>query len=168
MLKLWITSDFKSHSGLVLMNPDGYFDMCFDYQLLESDFSKRVLKDCSGGLEVINYATLKRPNDMLISPREIGSGSKNLLCMKYEGNSEGHIYNMLWCGDNCNKYVAEIASETDLELFSGRVYNPFIDISIPDLKVKIMELDKIVTNARDFTVSVVDADLWKRLKNEPW
>lgn len=163
MLKLWITDDYKTRTNLRYVSADVCFDYEIDdYSFLESDFSKRLLYDCSGELEVISQTTFRRPNGMLISHREIGSGSKNVLCMKYLGNSYDIIYSMLWCGDNCNPYIAEVARESDVETFSARVYNPFTLVESP-YEVKIMETGKIVTCGRDFLDEVISNELWDRL-----
>lgn len=163
MLKLWVTQDYKEKSGLGYVTPDSCFDLDFEMENLESDFSKEVLRVCNGDTEVINYQTLLRPNGMYISPKEICSGAKNILCMKYIGNDYGYIYNMLWSGDNCNRYVAEICQEKDLEIFSSRIYFPFYRVGDIGFEVKIMETGKIVRSDDEFSDEVVKYDLWDRI-----
>lgn len=164
MLKLWVTG-YKNKSNLTYMSPDGCFDFeIWDYGFLESDFARRLLYDCSGEIEVINYENFKRPNGLYISTREISSGAKNVLCMYALGNKGGIFYDLLWCGDNCNPYIAEVVQSNDVEAFSTRVYNPYDEVS-PDFgfKVQIMETGDVVSNSDEFLDVIFENNLWKDL-----
>lgn len=161
MLKLWASGD-RSKSTLTYIPPDEYFDLrIYDYSFLGSDFAKRLLYDCSGGLKVINYETFLRPNGLYISPKEISSGAKNVLCMYSRSNKDGFIYNMLWCGDNCNPYIAEVVKDKDVEAFSSRIYDPYECIEDTPMTVQIMETGDIVTSSHDYMSVVIRHKLWK-------
>lgn len=174
MLKLWVRGS-HCKSGLLYMQPDACFDQLFYLEEdMETDFTKRVLWECNGKTEILNYATIKKPTGELISPEKICSGAKNVLCMKYIGNEipddfkdsevfegvSGFIYDILWSGDNCNQYIAEIALEKDLEVKSSRVYQPYSRVDLEGLKVQIMETGDVVTDGEEFLDIVISNNLW--------
>ena len=49
-----------------------------------------------------------------ISPRELSGGVKTLLLLAFDNS--GKIFNATACGDNCAKWILEIAENKDLTI----------------------------------------------------
>lgn len=125
LLKLYIgypPVGFFNESDIV-RNPDDYFEYYVrDLSFIDSPFCREVVKECSDVVEFLSSTTMRAGNGMFISPMQLSSGAKNVLIME----STDKICNMGWCGDNCNRFVEDIADRKDLTVFSGRVYIPYL------------------------------------------
>lgn len=125
MLNLYIgypPSEFKG----VVRNPDRYFKDMDVYEVMSTDFAVRVAKECSDIASFDNPILMRTNSGRFVSPLDLSSGAKNLLIMKYTDK----ICNMLWCGDNCDKYVEEVAEEKDLTVFTTRAYVPYDEATV--------------------------------------
>lgn len=152
MLNLWIGDrDFP----VQVLNPDLYFNEFIDKHCIETDFGKRVVKECSDVKEVINYVNMVLPNGELISPNELSSGAKNLLIMMYDDEA---VCDMEWCGNNCDHFIGEIAKAKDFTLQTTRWYVPFKNAEFPD-GVRILNIDKVVYDIDEFLGAVVENEL---------
>ncbi|MDE6947654.1 MAG: DUF4869 domain-containing protein [Anaeroplasmataceae bacterium] len=147
MLKLWMghPDENLERMGRIVYYPDTYFMYEFkNYEVIETDFGKRVLEDCSRIKTVFNRGSLLTEFGAYISPDKLSSGAKTLLIM----HETDAICNMVFCGDNCNKYVAEIARMKDLLIFSTRVYNPFKESDLDS--VFVLNTNKVYTSSGDY------------------
>lgn len=151
MLNLWIGyKDFENLEDY----PDIYFDSYFeDLEKLETDFAKRVITTCSDVAEVINYKNMVRNNGMLISPRELSTGAKTLILIKYTDL----VLNASRLGENCELFLKEIADEKDVTLITTRYFNPFLLCDYD--KVRILNTGDIVTTSREFLGVYYNNDL---------
>lgn len=110
----------------IVYNPDRYFKDMDVYEVMSTDFAIRVAKECSDIASFDNPILMRTNSGRFVSPLDLSSGAKNLLIMKYTDK----ICNMLWCGDNCDKYVEEVAEEKDLTVFTTRAYVPYDEATI--------------------------------------
>lgn len=146
MLKVWIgIPEEDSFKGQKVNDPDLFFKRRVkDLSFMDSDFSHRVVKELSRVSEVLSCVTLRTKHNSLISPMQLSSGAKNVLIMKYFDCA----CNMTWCGENCEKFVEEIADEKDLIVFSTRYYIPYLETK--DWKpFEILNLRRVYETPRD-------------------
>lgn len=123
MLNLYIGYPKEDEIGEIVYNPDDYFKDMDLYEVMSTDFSMRVARECSDITKFETPILMRTSSGRFVSPLDLSSGAKNLIIMKYTDK----ICNLLWCGDNCDKYVEEIAEERDITVFTTRVYVPYED-----------------------------------------
>ena len=74
-----------------------------------------------------------------ISPLQLSRGVKTLLLMKFDRK---HIYNASTCGDNCAKWILDIAKDRKLVINLYHV----MDFGREDLKIKVVNSGNIAHN----------------------
>lgn len=146
MLKIWY--GLKQFDNEVA-DPDFFFSEEMNANCIDTDFGRRVVTECSNVYKIHNYATLELPNGELISPKELSSGAKNLLIMMF--CKQDVICDLLWCGNNCNKFVAEIANKKDLTVKTTRYYNPYRSEVAFNEPILILNTGDLVNNIEEFT-----------------
>lgn len=163
MLNLWI--GFKDFDNLV-SDPDFYFSEFIDPACIETELGKRIVMECSDVENVVNYATMYLPTGELISARELSSGAKNLLIMAFDDDDA--VCEMTFCGDNCNKFVGEIANSRDITVSTMRWYVPFSDGKEKDAVyfadgVRILNTGAVVHNYDEYVDHLMETGLEKLL-----
>ena len=97
---------------IVVDNRD-YFAWKKKPEWFKDDFSARILKDIDKS-EIIFEEALKDRFGHGISTMQISTGCKSLLSLKH---SNGERFNGSMMGDNCAKYLLEIAKEKDIKIY---------------------------------------------------
>lgn len=116
MLKLYIDrSLYKEEYG-----SSGWFTYSLDDEYLETDFSKRVVKEIDKS-ELINRYLVLSPVLGSISTECISGGAKTLICIKYMDK----VFRLSSVGDNCFPILAEICEEKDVIMLADRSFLPF-------------------------------------------
>lgn len=116
MLKVYIERKlFREEISL-----EGWFDYDLDDELLETEFSKRVVKEIDNS-ELINRNLVISPVLGSISTRNISGGAKTLICMKYMDK----VPRCSHFGDNCFPLLAEICKEKDIIMLLDTSFLPF-------------------------------------------
>lgn len=95
-----------------IYNTEVYFKNTYQEQWLRDDFAKRVIKAVDKS-EVLDTHLIKSPVLGLIPPAMLSGGTKTLLLIK---NNPDMVFNASTCGDNCAKYILEIARERDITI----------------------------------------------------
>lgn len=148
----------------ILDGPTSYFNFMMDFHCIDTEFGRRVVKELSRVVKVHNYASLEISTGEFISPVELSHGAKNILIMAFAEDSV--VTNMLFCGDNCNKFVAEICKTKDLNLITTRLYNPWYrveDTASLDSGVRIWNTGKIVYTQVEYVDYLMKVGLWDLL-----
>lgn len=152
MLHLWIgEKEFENDAGV----PDFYFMEEMDLSCIDTDFGHRVLHSCSDVAKVINYATLELPNGELVSPREISSGAKTCLILMFD--TEDVVCDLLFCGENCEPFIAEAANQRDITCKTSRWFFPkkwgFKD------GIHILNTDTVVHDIDEYMYHIIETGL---------
>lgn len=95
-----------------IYNTEVYFKNTYQDQWLCDDFAKRVIKGVDKS-EVLDTHLIKSPVLGLIPPIMLSGGTKTLLLIK---NKPDMVFNASTCGDNCAKYILEIARQQDITI----------------------------------------------------
>lgn len=95
-----------------IYNTGVYFKNTFQKEWICDDFAKRVIKGVDKS-EVIDANLIKSPVLGMIPPTLLSGGTKTLLLIK---NKPDMVFNASTCGDNCAKYILEIAKTQDITI----------------------------------------------------
>lgn len=105
MLKVF----FGSHKDEIY-NTDVYYKNQYEKSWITDDFAKRIIADIDDS-EVIGEDAIKNNIFDTFSSTELSTGVKTLLLIY---NQPKQIFNISNCGDNCAKYLLEMAKERDI------------------------------------------------------
>ncbi len=129
-------------------NPDLYFDNTYENEWLESERSKKMVKD-------IDHSELVGPN-LVVSPvlgsipvNRLSGGVKTLIQIDQDPT---HVYNASACGDNCAKWLLEIARDRDVLVRMGHIMH-FGDDA--ELSIKIPNTDEVVRTQSQLAQRVI-------------
>lgn len=126
-----------------IYNPPVYFINQYEDEWLENDFAKKMIMDVDKS-EVVGPHLIQSPVLGPISPRELSGGVKTLLLLAFD--TSGNIFNATACGDNCAKWILEIAKTKPLTISLHYSMN-FGD---GEYTIKIMNNGVIVHNQEEW------------------
>lgn len=126
-----------------IYNPPVYFINQYEDEWLENDFAKKMIMDVDKS-EVVGPHLIQSPVLGPISPRELSGGVKTLLLLAFD--TSGNIFNATACGDNCAKWILEIAKTKPLTISLHYSMN-FGD---SEYTIKIMNNGVIVHNQEEW------------------
>ena len=122
-----------------IYNTEVYFKHTYEEEWLEDNFAKAVIKSVDKS-KVLDKHLIQSPVLGMIPPLMLSGGTKTLLLIK---NCPDQIFNASTCGDNCAKYILQIAKKRDVTINLRHVMNfpgPFeIYVDNDDVLVKDME-----------------------------
>lgn len=95
-----------------IYNTEVYFRNTYEESWLNDDFAKRVINKVDKS-EVMDTHVIKSPILGMIPPTELSGGTKTLLLIK---NCPGEVFNASTCGDNCAKFILELAKKMDITI----------------------------------------------------
>lgn len=108
MLNIW----YCGGNVEVLTDAPRYFDNVWEDEWLEDPLVKQMIKDVDNS-EVISPHLIESPVLGPIGPKDISGGVKILILLLKDTS---FIYNISNCGDNCAKWIKQIAKLKDLEI----------------------------------------------------
>ena len=144
MLNVYL-GDYKNE----IYNPPLYFINQYEDEWLETDLAKKMIKDIDKS-ELVGPHLIQSPVLGPISPRELSGGVKTLLLLAFD--ESGKVFNATACGDNCAKWILEIAKKKDLTISLHYSMN-FGD---GEYKIKILNDGVIVHNQAEWLDVVYD------------
>ena len=163
MLHIWV-GKYERYDAV--HKPDTYFDINFDYKLTGTDFARRLIHDCSQESEVIAPGYFKHPTRGYYSLDKLPTGIKSVLLAKY--NPEV-VVDLVYMGDNCFPYLAEIANKQEVTVCTGR----YVKLFPPLLKccefkggIHVLNTDEIITSIDDWFMYYAHHD-HDVIENEP-
>lgn len=148
MLNVWV--NYPEDEEKLIGETKTVFADYADLSVLDTDLGIRIIKDTSAVTEIVSPRRFVTMWGFEISPEKLSGGAKILLLMLSEkARSDNFIYNYAFCGDNCDKYVEEIANMYDVNIYLARFYIPFLN-GILKTGVKFMESGVVVNDYRSF------------------
>ena len=127
-------------------NTSMYFDNTYLDSWIEDDFSKRMIKS-------VDKATVLSANAVdskalgVIPVTKISGGLKTLLLLQHDHTK---IYNVSTCGDNCAKWVLEIAKRYKEDMIINLRH--IMDFGDKPFEIRIMNNDTIVHNMQEYVM----------------
>lgn len=93
-------------------NPSEFFRETYDPEWLQDDFARRVIRKIDE-VEVLSGWAIRSDVLGVVSPWRISGGTKTLLLIK---NRPDKVFNASFCGDNCARFILELARERDVTI----------------------------------------------------
>lgn len=95
-----------------IYNTEIFFKNTYEDSWLLDDFAKRVVKKVDGS-DIVDAQAIKSPVLGMIPPTDLSGGVKTLLLIK---NCPDKVFNASTCGDNCAKFILELAKKQDVTI----------------------------------------------------
>ena len=95
-----------------IYNTEIFFKNTYEDSWLLDDFARRVIKKVDGS-DVVDAQAIKSPVLGMIPPTDLSGGVKTLLLIK---NCPDKVFNASTCGDNCAKFILELAKKQDVTI----------------------------------------------------
>ncbi|WP_031548720.1 DUF4869 domain-containing protein [Oribacterium sp. FC2011] len=134
-----------------IFNPDSYFNNSYEDEWITDPFSVQMIKDIDKST-VIGPRVIDSPFLGSIPVERLSGGVKTLILMN---NDSEHIFNASACGDNCAKWILEIAKKKELTIRLGYL----MDFGNDDFNIEIANLGKTVHNSLELAETVLDNQL---------
>lgn len=96
-----------------IYHPPTYFDNVYLDEWITDPFSVKMIKDVDQS-DVIGPHAISSPFLGSISTKDLSGGVKTLILMRFD--ESGKIFNASACGDNCAKWIYDIAKKKDLSI----------------------------------------------------
>ena len=125
-----------------IYNANVYFKNTYESEWLESELAKKMIQDVDDS-EVLGGECIKSPVLGQIPPERLSGGVKTLLLML---NEPDRIFNASTCGDNCAKWILEIAKQKDLTINLRHMMNFGKDT---DFEIKIKNGGEVVHSMKE-------------------
>ena len=126
-----------------IYNTEMFYENQYDKNWVMDEFAQRVIKDIDDS-EVIGPDVIRNDIFGTFGSNELSAGVKTLLLIR---NMPGRIFNISNCGDNCARYILELAKERDIKVTLHHVMD-FGEAF--ELKVINERRRKIITDQREY------------------
>lgn len=132
-----------------MYNAEEYFNVVYEDEWITDNFVKEMIKDVDR-CDVISSHLIESPVLGAISPRDLSGGVKTLILMLYDNDT---IHNASSCGDNCAKWILEIAKRKDLTINLLHIMN--FDENM-DFEAILLNNNKKITSVREYYDVITD------------
>ena len=128
-------------------NTSLYFNNTYLDSWIEDEFSQKMIKS-------VDKAVVLSPNAVdskalgVIPVTQISGGLKTLLLLQHDKDK---IFNVSTCGDNCARWVLEIAKRSDKDLLINLRH--IMDFGDKPYEIKIVNNDMVVHNAKEYVMN---------------
>jgi len=134
---------FLGDMAEAVYHPPVYFDNRYEDEWIKTPFTKAMVKDVDNS-EIVDVHLVQSPVLGPISLKELSGGVKTLILMAYDNS--GRIFNASACGDNCAKWILQIAQKKDLTINLRHI----MDFGEDDFEAQIVNTGAIIHNMREF------------------
>ena len=118
-----------------VQNPAGYFKYGYEDEWIVDPFVKKMILDVDKST-VMDSGVIDSPVSGKIPPVGLSGGVKTLILVKFEKDK---VFNASTCGDNCAKWLLEIAKEEDRTINLRHLMN----FGKKPFKIRILNTDQI-------------------------
>ena len=128
-------------------NTSLYFNNTYLDSWIEDEFSQKMIKS-------VDKAVVLSPNAVdskalgVIPVTQISGGLKTLLLLQHDKDK---IFNVSTCGDNCARWVLEIAKRSDKDLLINLRH--VMDFGDKPYEIKIVNNGVVVHNAKEYVMN---------------
>ena len=121
-----------------IYNTAVYFKNTYQDRWITNEFSVRMIKDVDRS-DVVDASLIKSPVLGSITPLQLSGGVKTLLLIRFD---QKHVFNASSCGDNCSKWILDMAKTRKVVINLYHV----MDFGKDDFKIKVLNRGNIVHN----------------------
>ena len=126
-----------------IYHPPVYFDNTYEDDWITNELSVQMIKDVDKS-DVVGPHLIQSPVLGPISTKELSGGVKTLMLLTFD--ESGKVFNASACGDNCAKWILEIAKDKDLTINLRHIMNFGDD----EFEAKIVNTGDVVHNMLEF------------------
>jgi len=134
-----------------IYNTEVYFKYSYEDEWITQPLVKKIIKDIDKS-EVLDRCLIDSPVLGKIPPSMLSGGTKTLILML---NEPDKVFNASTCGDNCAKWILEIAAQHDLTINLGHLMDfgkePF-EIEILNTQQKVCSMEELIPVAHECLV----------------
>ncbi len=131
-----------------IYNTAVFFKNDYEDGWIVDPFVKKMIADVDSS-EVIDSGVIDSPVLGKIPPTALSGGVKTLILVKFEPD---RVFNASTCGDNCSKWLLEIAKNEDRTINLRHI----MDFGDEPFEIKILNTGDIVHNMKDLTEIAFD------------
>ncbi len=121
-----------------IYNTAVYFKNTYRDQWITNDYSVRMIKDVDRS-DVVDAGLIQSPVLGPITPLQLSGGVKTLLLIKFD---RVHVFNASTCGDNCAKWILDMAKKRKVLINLYHV----MDFGADDFKIRVANSGVIAHN----------------------
>ena len=121
-----------------IYNTAVYFKNTYQDRWITNEYGVRMIKDVDRS-DVVDASLIRSPVLGGITPLQLSGGVKTLLLIKFDRN---HVFNASTCGDNCAKWILDIAKTRKVVVNLYHV----MDFGKDDFKIKVLNSGNIAHN----------------------
>ena len=121
-----------------IYNTAVYFKNVYEDEWITEPFAQKMILDVDKSI-VLGDAVIDSPFLGKIPPVDLSGGVKTLILMK---NEPDKIFNASTCGDNCAKWILEIAKEQDITINLRHI----MDFGDGEFEIRILNSNETVHN----------------------
>lgn len=126
-----------------IYHPPTYFYNRYEDEWITEELSVEMIKDVDRS-EVVSARLIESPVLGPISTKELSGGVKTLMLMAFD--ETGKVFNASVCGDNCAKWILEIARRKDLAINLRHI----MDFGDGEFEARILNTGEVVHDMRTF------------------
>ena len=123
-----------------IYNTAVYFKNTYKDKWITNEYSRRMIKDVDRS-EVLGEGVIQSPVLGNITPLQLSHGVKTLMLIKFDRQ---HVFNASVCGDNCAKWILDMAKDRKVVVNLRHV----MDFGEDDFRIRVLNSGKI---AHDMT-----------------
>lgn len=124
-----------------IYNTAVFFKNTYQDTWITNELSRKMILDIDKS-EVIDANLIKSPVLGGISQLQLSGGVKTLMLIRFD---KTHVFNASTCGDNCAKWILEIAKERKVVINLRHI----MDFGDGDFKIKVVNNGKVAHNMRE-------------------
>lgn len=138
MLKIYL-GDMENS----IYHPPTYFDNRYEDEWIVADLAREMIEDIDHSIVISSYL-IQSPVLGPISTRELSGGVKTLILMAFDQSDK--VFNASACGNNCAKWILEIAKRKDLTINLRHI----MEFGDENFEIEILNTGDIVHNMKEF------------------
>lgn len=125
-----------------------YFENVYQDRWITDPLSVDIIRDVDRS-EVVSANLIQSPVLGPISPLSLSGGVKTLLLIKHD---KSHVFNASTCGDNCAKWLLELAKSRKVVVNLRHV----MDFGDGEFKIRILNSGVIVHSMSEFVREAIE------------
>ena len=124
-----------------IYNTSVYFKNSYEDEWITDAFSRKMILDVDKSI-VLDQAVIDSPVMGKIPPTSLSGGVKTLILMKHEPKK---IFNASTCGDNCAKWILEIAEMQEITINLRHI----MDFGDSKFEILILNTNQVVHDMKE-------------------
>ena len=121
-----------------IYNTAVYFKNTYQDKWITNEYSRRMIEDVDRS-EVVSESVIQSPVLGSITPMQLSGGVKTLMLIKFDRQ---HVFNASTCGDNCAKWILDMAKDRKVVINLYHV----MDFGSDSFRIRVLNSGKIAHN----------------------